>query len=74
VANLASNDIPFLNGAYSLGDVNGSLTFGGTFTAAQAIGSLPGPAVPEPASWDIFGAGLGCLSPFFIVCSIVRAV
>ena len=37
-------NILFLNGAYSVADVNGSLTFGGTFTATQAIGSLPGPA------------------------------
>jgi hypothetical protein len=42
-------NILFLNGTYSVADVNGSLTFGGTFAARQAIGSLPGQAVPEPA-------------------------
>lgn len=57
-------NILFLNGAYSVADVNGSLTFGGTFTATQAIGSLPGPAVPEPASWGIVAVGLGCLAAF----------
>ncbi len=65
-ANPGIYDILFLDGAYSVAEDGGTLTFGGTFTATQAIGSQPGPsAIPEPASLGIVAAGLTGLAAFF---------